>query len=76
MQGKSPVFDTWLLNPEGKGMRRHCLKAHVAPKNKTLAKAWQVKEEVYVLGKLSPQKVVADNMLTQKFKFCRIIYHL
>lgn len=42
----SPVFDMWLLNPEGKEMRRQCFKEHVAPKPKTLAEVWQVKEEL------------------------------
>lgn len=35
-------FDTWLLMPEGKGMRRHCLKGQVAP---------QKKPQIYFTGK-------------------------
>lgn len=44
VQGRSLVFDTWLLTPEGEGMRR--CREHVAPKIQTLAEVRQVKEEV------------------------------
>lgn len=45
VQGHSPVFDMWLLKPEGKGMRRHCWKEQVAPQKNPKC-ILQVKEEV------------------------------
>lgn len=72
-QGHSPVFDRWLLKPEEKDMRRHWKNKQL---HKTPSPILHVKEEVYVLEKLWTQKLVADNSLTQKFRLCRIIYHL
>lgn len=52
MHGKGLVFDTWLLHPEEKRDEKTLWKEHIAPRTKTLAEVWQIKEEVYVLGKL------------------------